>query len=145
MESFLFCLVIAISDGDTLKARCGPPERHEQVTVRLADIDAPESRQPFGQASKRSLSDLCYSVEAVIQPTAKDRYRRTVANVHCKGVNASRHQVSSGMAWVFDRYVQDQTLYSAQESARSSRKGIWSDREPVPPWEWRKNGAAVGK
>lgn len=29
----LFCLVVAIFDGDTFTARCGEPEAYEQVKV----------------------------------------------------------------------------------------------------------------
>jgi endonuclease YncB( thermonuclease family) len=42
------------------------------------------------------------------------------------------------MAWVFDRYVVDRTLYPLQDVARSDRLGLWADAAPVPPWEWRK-------
>jgi endonuclease YncB( thermonuclease family) len=41
------------------------------------------------------------------------------------------------MAWVFDRYVKDRSLYSLQDAARSARLGLWTDATPVPPWEWR--------
>lgn len=37
------CLVVGIADGDTLTARCGQPGAYEQVKVRLAEIDAPDS------------------------------------------------------------------------------------------------------
>lgn len=37
--SALLCLVISISDGDTLKARCGKPGVYQQVAVRLSAID----------------------------------------------------------------------------------------------------------
>lgn len=41
------------------------------------------------------------------------------------------------MAWVFDRYATDRTLYAIQDEARAARRGLWSDAAPVPPWEWR--------
>lgn len=48
LATALLCLVVGISDGDTLTARCGQPGAYEQVKIRLAGIDAPESKQPFG-------------------------------------------------------------------------------------------------
>lgn len=39
----LICLVVAISDGDTLTARCGAPGAYHQVKVRIAAIDAPDT------------------------------------------------------------------------------------------------------
>ena len=50
--ALLLCLVVAITDGDTIKVRC--PEQ-PQAVVRLAEIDAPESKQPFGQRSKQEI------------------------------------------------------------------------------------------
>jgi endonuclease YncB( thermonuclease family) len=41
------------------------------------------------------------------------------------------------MAWVFDRYVKDRSLYPLQDAARSGRLGLWADAAPVPPWQWR--------
>lgn len=131
----LTALVIAISDGDTLTVR---PDGGEQMKVRVAEIDAPESRQPFGAAAKRSLSDLCFKVRAEIRPTTRDRYGRTVARVTCRGQDAGAHQVSTGMAWVFDRYVTDRSLYRLQDEARAAGRGLWSEPAPVAPWEWRK-------
>jgi len=36
----MFCLVVAISDGDTLTARCGAPGAYRPIKVRVAAIDA---------------------------------------------------------------------------------------------------------
>ncbi len=83
MLAALLCLIVGISDGDTLTARCpaaDPAHPYQQVRVRLAEIDAPESRQAFGQRSKRHLSDLCFKTDATIRPTATDRYGRTVVS-----------------------------------------------------------------
>lgn len=133
----MLCLVVAITDGDTIKARCGDPGHYDQINVRLSEIDAPEKAQPFGQVSKKALSDLCYMQQATIQPQKKDRYGRTVARIECQGKDANTEQVRAGMAWVYDRYVTDKSLYRLQEQARQARMGLWSDPTPTPPWEWR--------
>ncbi len=135
MKELIAALVVAISDGDTLTVR---PDDGEQLRVRVAEIDAPESRQPFGAASKRSLSDLCFRERAEIRPQKLDRYGRTVARVKCRGQDASAHQVRTGMAWVFDRYVTDRSLYRLQDEARAAGRGLWSEPAPMPPWEWRR-------
>lgn len=92
LATTLLCLIVGISDGDTLTARCGQPGAYEQVKIRLSAIDAPESKQPFGQRSKQNLSDLCFQVEAQITPRTTDRYGRTVADVSCRGLDAAQHQ-----------------------------------------------------
>lgn len=127
--------VIGISDGDTLTVL----HEREPVKIRIAEIDAPEKAQPFGTKSKQALSDLCFGKQADVAPQTKDRYGRTVARVRCDGQDASEQLVRSGMAWVFDRYVTDRSLYSLQDEARATRRGLWVDDGPVPPWEWRKS------
>lgn len=131
------CLVTGISDGDTLKARCGAPGSYEQITVRLAEIDAPEKGQPFGQRSKEELAALCHAQEAVIRTEKTDRYGRSVARVQCRGQDASEAQVRAGMAWAFTRYLTDPTIAQREQEARAARAGLWRDAQPVAPWEWR--------
>lgn len=133
----LACLVIGITDGDTLTARCDLEGEQQTVTVRLSQIDAPERRQPWGGRSREHLAELCLDKPATLREETRDRNRRMVARVTCDGTDANAEQVSAGMAWVFDRYVTDRSLYAAQEKARAARRGLWSDAEPVPPWEWR--------
>ncbi len=128
------CKIIGISDGDTITALCAD---NQQVKVRLAEIDAPEKAQPFGERSKQSLSDLCFDREAEINPLTTDRYGRTVARVHCEGADANAEQLRRGMAWVYDKYVTDRSLYNTQDEARVARRGLWADENPIPPWEWR--------
>jgi hypothetical protein len=61
-----------------------------------------------------------------------------LGRVWCGGIDANAAQVRRGMAWVFDRYVKDRSLYPLQDAARSARLGLWADAAPVPPWKWRK-------
>ena len=140
------CLVVGISDGDTLTARCGSTGSYEQVKVRLAAIDAPESRQPCGQRSKQALSSLCYMEQARISPRDVDRYGRTVADVRCRGEDAGRRQVAGGWAWVYEQYAtrDDGALFKVQYTARAQHLGLWADREPQAPWEWRKKAQRGG-
>jgi micrococcal nuclease len=126
--------VIGISDGDTLTIL----ESGQPVKIRLANIDAPEKAQPFGNRSKQSLSDLCFGKGAEYTPQAKDRYGRTVALVNCAGIEANKAQVERGMAWVYPKYNRDPLLPAVEESAKVGKRGLWADPQPVPPWEWRK-------
>lgn len=136
----LLCLVVGISDGDTLTARCGEPGAYEQVKVRLSAIDAPEKAQPFGQRSRQHLADLCFQVEARITPKTKDRYGRTVADVECRGQDAGTAQVKAGLAWYYVRYGKGyEQLAQVEADARARKAGLWLDAHPTPPWEWRAN------
>ena len=135
MITILMCLVVGIADGDTLTVLCNGSK---QVKIRLSEIDAPEKRQPFGNRSKQSLSGMCLQKKAKIKPQTKDRYGRTVARVICDGVDANEEQIKRGMAWVYDKYVRDQSLYSIQDKARASKIGLWADNKPIKPWEYRR-------
>lgn len=131
------CLVVGVSDGDTLTARCGSSD-FTQVKVRLAEIDAPEKGHAFGQRARIALSVLCFGTFATIAEAKRDRYGRTVAKVSYRGHDASAELVRGGLAWVYVRYASPGTPLRAIESeARATRSGLWADENPVPPWEWR--------
>lgn len=139
MSVLLLCLVVAVSDGDTLTARCGQPGLYQEVKVRLAEIDAPEKAQPYGEKSRQYLAQMCYLQTASIRSIGTDRYGRTLARVECQGKDANSEQVRVGLARVYDRYVTDRTLYGPQEAARTNTLGIWADPNPVATWEWRRS------
>ena len=134
----LICLVVAISDGDTLTARCGAPGAYHQVKVRIAAIDAPESRQAFGQKSRQNLAHLCFRQRATLQTLETDSYGRTVANVRCGGTDVASAQVRAGLAWVYIPYAKAHPhLAPLQHQARSNGTGLWSQRRPQAPWDYR--------
>lgn len=134
----LLCLVIAITDGDTLTARCGEPGAYEQVIVRISAIDAPEKRQAFGQVSRQHLAQLCFEQVATITPRTHDKYGRTVGDVECQGQDVATEQVRSGMAWFYVKYGKGyEHLRGLESDAREARRGLWA-QEAVAPWEWRK-------
>ena len=134
------CLVVGVSDGDTLKVRCGAEPDYRQITIRVGEIDAPEKHQAFGQRSKESLSDLCFQQQAVVTPDKRDRYGRTVAAGRCRGQDVGMHQVKAGMAWWYVKYGRDAGVQAAEARARAGRVGLWTDAEPMPPWEFRHSG-----
>jgi len=127
--------VIGVADGDTLTVLMQSQSRG--VRVRLVEIDAPEKRQAFGKRSGQSLSEICMNKSARVVTKGADRYDRVLGRVYCSGVDANAEQVKRGMAWVYDRYSTDASLYAVQDDARGSRRGLWADARPVTPWAWR--------
>jgi len=106
------------------------------IKVRIAEIDAPESKRAFGARSKKGLSDLCYHRIAENTEVGRDRYGRIVAQVSCSGRDVASEQVRTGVAWVYERYSHtDSPLYVEQAAAMAARQGPWKDGAPVPPWE----------
>ncbi|CAK7025392.1 thermonuclease family protein [Saezia sanguinis] len=139
MLEILFCLVVGITDGDTLKARCGEPGNYEQVRVRIVAIDAPERGQDYSVKAREYLSDLCYQVNAEIIVHGRDRYGRIVGQVICNDVDTGSALVEEGLAWVYPQYAKDhEYLYGFQNHAQNEELNIWSMPNPVPPWEWRR-------
>lgn len=126
--------VVAITDGDTLVVL----RENVNVKVRLAEIDAPEKSQPYGKRSRQSLAELVFGKEVYVREEGRDRYGRTIGYVIHEGVNANREQVFRGMAWVYDRFAADRTLYTVQAEAREALRGLWADPAATPPWAWRK-------
>ncbi len=134
LSSTLLCLILSVTDGDTLVASCD----HHQIIVKIAEIDAPEKLQDYGLRSRQSLVELCMYKNAEITKKTMDRFGRTIAYVNCDGKNAGNEQLKRGLAWVFDKYVTDQGLYAYQDRAKSDHRGLWKIADPIPPWEWRK-------
>lgn len=134
--------VVGVSDGDTITIL---DNSNTQYKIRLAGIDAPEKKQPFGNVSKQSLSDLVYGKQVEIDWQKQDRYGRTVGKVLVGGINANLEQVKRGLAWFYKKYQNELVLEDrldylhAEESAEKSRVGLWIDKEPIAPWDFRKS------
>lgn len=125
--------VIRVLDGDTIEVLQG----QNPVRVRLANIDAPEKKQPFGRWSAEQLKTLVAGKQVTVTYTQKDRYGRVLGLVETTYSNVNRSQVISGAAWVYDQYNTDGLLPALQEEARTQKRGLWADSAPVAPWEWR--------
>jgi endonuclease YncB( thermonuclease family) len=126
--------VTDVHDGDTITIRTD-----KTIRIRLHGIDAPELKQPFGQASKQAMSGLVYGKTVTIKPGKKDRYGRLLARVEVAGKDTSLHMVNLGMAHWYQQYAKrDFELQSAQTKAKSAKIGIWSDPDTIAPWVYRK-------
>jgi endonuclease YncB( thermonuclease family) len=127
--------VIGVSDGDTLTVL----HDRRPESIRLHGIDAPEKGQPFGTRARQFTASLAFGQTVVVRVRDRDRYGRTVADVIlADGRNLGHEIVRAGYAWWFRRYSADHRLAAAEAEARHVQAGLWSDREPVPPWQWRR-------
>lgn len=138
-ETFL-ANVIAVIDGDTVMVLQG----NKKTTVRLADIDAPEKRQPWGSESRAALSKLLLRKAVRVTAKAMDDYGRKVALVELDGgpnrtlINASHEQLRRGMAWADPFHRADKNAISLQTEAQRARLGLWQQAHPQPPWAFRR-------
>jgi micrococcal nuclease len=127
--------VVSVHDGDTLTVLDAAKTKRK---IRLHGIDAPESKQPFGNVAKKALADLVFGKEVDVEVVDKDRYGREVGNVHVDGVHVNREQVANGLAWRYVQYDKRGEFTQVEQAARAARKGLWADAHPVAPWDWRK-------
>jgi len=60
------------------------------------------------------------------------------------GRDINLEMIEKGMAWHFKKYKNNQPIkdrYSYNKSENEARKiniGLWSSKNPLPPWQWRK-------
>jgi micrococcal nuclease len=87
--------VIAVLDGDTVLIK----RASGLLKIRLAEIDAPEKAQAFGETSKRSLSEMVMAKQVRIVSQTIDQYGRMVAHLNVDGLDVNAEQVRRGMAW----------------------------------------------
>jgi endonuclease YncB( thermonuclease family) len=128
--------VIAIADGDTFVMLT---DNNQQVRVRLNEIDAPESAQPYGLESKKALSALVMSRYVRVVDNGRDEYGRTLGRVYYDSEDINAEMVRRGAAWAYRHYLIDRSLLADEDAARGAKRGLWSrpTGEIVPPWDWR--------
>ncbi len=140
--------VVHVADGDSFEARLSDGRRSG---VRIGGIDAPESRQPWADRSRRHLRELIEAQPIWLDVGKTDRYGRIVAQVFVASpqdpghasVDVGHAQIASGLAWYYRRYGDElpatwRSRYDAAErDAQRRRIGLWQEDDPMPPWEWR--------
>ena len=123
-----------VHDGDTVTVvdQSGHVEK-----IRLADIDAPEYRQPHGQTARQSLAQKLKNELIDMTPKGRDQYDRLLATLWVNGRNINRELVAEWHAWVFDRYSPPADLVAAENDAKKAQIGLWKTADPVRPATYR--------
>lgn len=144
-------VVRRVFDGDTVLLATPSNSR---LKVRLYGIDAPETSkpgepgQPFGEIAKRTLMYKIMGRQVTAEMVEDDQYQRAVAIVRYNGRDINREMVAEGMAWACRQYLHGpyaSVYIGAEDLARSRHKGLWRDRNPKPPWEFRQGDKGAGK
>jgi endonuclease YncB( thermonuclease family) len=135
-----------IIDGDTFEILS------EGSKCRLLYVDAPEKAQPYGKEATEYLAKLMSHVNAILtvqdiegrvgKVKETDIYGRKMVLVVLEEGTVQEEMVKAGLAMVFEAFCKEEyyceLLRKAQEQARKDRVGIWSDGDPIPPWEFRR-------
>jgi endonuclease YncB( thermonuclease family) len=130
--------VVGVTDGDTFK---GLTVEKQQIKFRIYGIDAPEKKQAYGNRSKQYLSDLIFGKTVCIKiQKQSDRYGRPIVWVYTlDGKDISAEMIKAGMAWHYKQYSKEVEYAELENAARRQKNGLWSDKNPVEPWKYRKS------
>ena len=129
--------VVQVQDGDTLTVKT---ERNRLHKVRLADIDAPEMGQPFGKSARRLATDLALEKTVRVNYTFKDKYDRLIGEVCLPdGKLLNEEMLKAGLAWHYRvKHPHSSFFEKLEYKAWQKNLGLWLQKAPVPPWEFRR-------
>ena len=120
-----------VMDGDTLLVVL--EDQHEPIKVRIKDIDAPESCQPGGAASRDAMIVLAQRQHVMVQQEDEDVYGRQVARVWRGDLDLGAEMVRTGMAWAY-RFKTGKGPYARlQQQAQHQRLGLFAATETAMP------------
>ncbi len=128
--------VVAVHDGDTFTVQRGS----SLYKVRLAEVDAPEMGQVFGQQARRFTEKLALGRRVRVDVVMIDRYDRRVGTVIIEdGRVLNEELVHAGLAWYYRvSPVRNPRLQRLEQGAFQNRLGLWVEQDPIPPWEFRR-------
>jgi endonuclease YncB( thermonuclease family) len=143
-------MVVNVSDGDHLTVNNDGTE----IFVRLYGIDAPEISkvrrsdtphskhgQPFAGRAFMELSNKVLHRQVTLEIMRIDRKDQVIAVVFLENRNINLEMVTGGWAWASrsaKKHPEGPEYQAAENLARSERIGLWSQNDPLPPWEFRK-------
>ncbi len=128
--------IIKIKDGDTIIVI---DSLNNQTTLRLAEVDCPESGQPFGRNAKIFTAEQVGMENVTYEVVSIDRYGRIIAKVFYNGKYLSQEIIKNGFGWHYKRYSNSKELAELEIVARNDSLGLWQDKNAIAPWEYRKS------
>lgn len=136
--------IVKIVDGDTFEFKT---TGGETLTIRLAQIDAPELAQPWGPQAKAAFAKLVESGEVKLRSGGIDAQGKSLAVVRAGEINVNFEMVRQGLAWTNPHYVVDPRLVVLEQAARNGKAGLWSapPGQIVEPEVWRARHPVVVK
>ncbi len=127
--------VVRVADGDTFTLLV---DGNRQIRVRLHGIDCPERGQPYSRVATDHLKALLAKGNIRVTEMDTDRYGRTIGMVYAGGVNVNESLLANGLAWHSSAFDQHPAWAELEALAREQQLGLWAERNPVAPWDWRK-------
>jgi endonuclease YncB( thermonuclease family) len=137
-ESFIG-KVISITDGNNFSVACGDKAKQ----VKMLGVDCPDLDQHYGPEARDYLLNLTGNREVWVDVIRLDHSNRCVSKVTLNGQDLRVLIVLSGFGWYDSRYASSAEIAEAQAQAQASKSGLWSENNPVPPWEFRQMSRGI--
>jgi len=128
--------VTYVTDGDTLWVR--PARAHENVEIRLLDVDAPERCQAFGAEAKQAVRDRLLHQTVRVRTRGSDDYGRQLGKIEQRGEDIGAWLVRQGYAWSATFHHRAGPYAALEAQARRERAGLWARADAVEPRSFRK-------
>ena len=130
--------VVKVVDGDTLHVY----SNKGTYKIRLSGIYAPERGQAYGKRANEHLEFLVEGKQVIAIVESKDRYGRYVASVKVQSKDVCAEMLTAGYAWHYKQYDNNKYYDELQREAKKAKRGLWVDKKPQAPWEYRKEQRA---
>jgi endonuclease YncB( thermonuclease family) len=127
--------VVRVLDGDTIEVLT---DKKERIRIRLEGIDCPESGQPFSNKATKLTKELVAGKTVTVVKSGEDRYGRILGFVFVGDVNVNKELLKNGLAWHYKYFNKDEELARLETQARLKKIGIWSETNPLAPWDFRR-------
>ncbi len=127
--------IVKVSDGDTIVLLDSTNTQHK---IRLDGIDCPEKGQPFGTKATEFVKQLTINKTIIVEWKKKDRYNRILGIVYADSVNVNKELLKNGLAWHYKHFNNDAELAELEQQAKDKKLNIWSEKNPIEPYQWRK-------
>ena len=128
-------VVSKVTDGDSLWLT---PAGKPAIEVRLRDIDAPESCQPWGNEARAALAELALNKVATLQTSGHDSHGRTLGVLMIDDLNVAKFLVENGHAWSTRSRWDQGPLVKQEKMARALSRGLHGTPGALQPAAFRR-------
>ena len=138
--------VVGITEGDTITVLNS--KTLKDVKIRLYGIDCPEGGQAFSKRAKQFTSKMVFGKVVEVGAITVDHYGKTVSLVYVEGKGVCDELIRAGLAWVYYLYCNLPICAewkNLEAEAKEAKRGLWSEHNPIPPWEFRRQKRKGGK
>jgi endonuclease YncB( thermonuclease family) len=127
--------VTSVLDGNTIEV---VTDESESYKILLYGIDSPELDQEYGDKAKKFLQKMILDKMVNVKIQGKDRWGNRLGIILIEGkIDPRIELLQAGLAWTAEKNPIGE-LETIKEKAREKGKGLWKEKDPTPPWTYRR-------